>query len=104
MDTPEVVGNRLFKIRYVAGFGGDEDQGRWAKFIRVGDKVYSHWEIGRAMMPLQYAVRIVEDYVEGATLDYIYRGRLDFVATPLALALKRAPDRPPTKRGRRPRT
>lgn len=104
MDTPGVVGNRLFKIRFVAGFGGEDDQGRWAEHIGVSEKSYSHWETGHVMIPLEYAVRLIEDHMKGASLDYIYRGDLDFVVPRLSRELKAAPERPPTKRGRRRRT
>lgn len=99
MDSAKVIGNRLFKIRYVTGFGGVDMQGRYAAQLLVDDKSYSHWETGHVMIPIQQAIRITE-FVDGVTLDYIYRGRLDFVTPPLALALKRAPDRVAARPGR----
>jgi hypothetical protein len=93
MDKPEVVGNRLYKIRYVANFGGDKQQKTYAEMLLLPEKSYSHWEIGRAMIPVHAAI-VICDWTEAVTLDYVYRGRLDFVAPAWGLALKAAPDRP----------
>jgi hypothetical protein len=102
MDNPTVVGNRLYKIRCVAGFGGEDQQRKYAETLLVREKSYSQWETGHAMIPVHAAVAICE-WTEAVTLDYIYRGRADFVPPAWGLAFKRTPDRPPSKRGPRPR-
>lgn len=98
------AGNRLFKIRFIAGFGEDGQQKAYAaeKQLNFPEKSYSHWETGRVPMPVRDALRLV-DYLPGLTLDYIYRGDLDFVTPEIGRRLRAAPDRPLAKRGRKPK-
>src|SRR5262245_171981 len=94
------VGNRLYKIRHVAGFG--HHQQKWAEQLGFPVTSYSHWETGRMPLPVPYALRI-RDEVPGLSLDYIYTGNLDFLTIDLSRRLRAAPDRPPTRPGRRPK-
>lgn len=95
--NPREIGNRLFKVRSVAGFDTQQD---FAAAARVPEKSYSHWETGRVKIPLEHALRLAEA-VPGLTIDYIYRGKLDYVAPALGRLLRELEDRPPTKRGGR---
>jgi hypothetical protein len=94
------VGNRLYQIRCIAGFGDDDQQKKFAeKVLRVKAGTYSVWEIGKGGMPVKHALDLVE-YMPGLTLDFIYRGDLDFLPPKLGRLFAQAPNRPPTKRGR----
>jgi hypothetical protein len=105
--SPKDIGNRLFRARYVAGFGEDGQQEAFAKAAKVPPKSYSHWETGRVTIPLRFALNIMQ-FVPGLTLDYLYLGGFDYVSPALGRSLRDAPDRKPTKRGgfrkRRPPT
>jgi|SRR5215472_985248 len=94
------VGNRLFKVRHVAGY--KEEQNRWAERLGFPPKDYSAWETGRMQIPIGHALRILDE-VPGVTLDYLYRGTLDTVTVELSRRLRAAPDRPPVRLGRRPK-
>lgn len=97
MDASEVVGNRLYKIRCVAGFDGRQ-QNKFAAELGFTPDLYNKWELGRsgptpAMCPVYAAVAICEWSDNGLTLDYIYRGRLEDVGREWRLPLKGAADR-----------
>ena len=98
------TGNRLYKIRFIAGFGEDGQQKAYATESQLNfpEKSYSQWETGRIQIPVSYALRLIE-YLPGLTLDYIYRGDLDFVTPEMGRRLRAAPDRPLAKRGRKPK-
>ncbi len=99
MDSPEEVGNRLFKIRHVAGFGARGKQKEYADALGFEYDSYNQWERGRGardvpvMCPVQAAVTICEHHDNNVTLDYIYRNRFN-VEPAWSLPLKAAPDRP----------
>ena len=91
MDDPTVVGNRLFKIRYVASLARrKESQEAYARRLGFNPKGYSHWEIGRSPIRIHNAIKLC-DQLEGMTLDYIYRGR--GAGPEWSLPLLEAPDR-----------
>ena len=93
MDNPTVVGNRLFKIRYVASISRrKESQEAYAERLGFNPKGYSHWEIGRSPIRIHNAIKLC-DQLGGVTLDYIYRG-LPNKAPDWDLPLLEAPDRP----------
>lgn len=98
--NPREIGNRLFKVRWVAGYGEEGQQQDFATEAKVPEKSYSHWETGRVAVPVQHALNLCE-FLPGLTLDYIYRGGMDYVPPELGRRLRKAPDRPPTRRGRR---
>lgn len=93
------IGDRLFKLRYISDFGGEDQQGAWAEKLGFSPGVYSHWETGRTRIPIGAALQLREK-IRGLTLDYIYLGG-DDIGTGLGRRLAAAPDREPTKRGRR---
>ena len=94
------VGNRLYQIRCIAGFGGDGQQQEFAeKVLHVKAGTYSKWETGEGGMPVEHAIDLVE-YLAGLTLDFIYRGDPDFLPPKLGRLFAQAPDRPPARRGR----
>jgi transcriptional regulator with XRE-family HTH domain len=93
MDNPTVVGNRLFKIRYVASLTRrKESQEAYAERLGFKPKSYSQWETGHGHISLVNAIKLC-DQLGGVTLDYIYRG-LPNKAPDWDLALLEAPDRP----------
>jgi DNA-binding XRE family transcriptional regulator len=98
MDSPEVVGNRLYKIRFVAGFGAakppDGQQKAFALKAGFDPKSYNQWETGKIRVPVKAAIVICKWAGNGVTLEYIYRGRLDSMGPGWTLPLKEAPDRP----------
>jgi len=96
----EAIGNRLYKIRYVAGF--DNLQSKWAERLGFPPSDYSAWETGRLQIPVGHALRIIEE-IPGISLDYIYRGTLEFVTIELGRRLRAAPDRVVARPGRRPK-
>lgn len=87
------VGNRLYKIRYVAGYPGKRQQGEFAARLDINPKSYSQYETGTNQLPIDEAIKICEAF-RGVTLDYIYRGGLDFLTPGWQRDLKAAPDRP----------
>src|SRR5258708_7249510 len=103
MDASEVVGNRLYKIRYVAthstSWKGKRTQKAWADKHGWTEDSYSQWETGRmgpsaVMIRIERAIELCEWSEDGITLDYIYRGLLGGLGRAWFLPLKDAPDRP----------
>jgi len=100
MNTPEIVGNRLYKIRCIANHGSRK-QKLFAETLGFEPDSYNQWEIGKILVPVYAAVIICEWTENAVTLDYIYRGRGDDLGAGWALSLKAAPDRPTFLKGRR---
>lgn len=103
MDSPKVVGNRLYKIRFVAGFPEIHKkfghQKQWADKIGLSTKSYSQWESGtHGHIPVLHAIKICEWTGNAVDLDYIYRGRPDDLGREWAGPLRDAPDRPSVAR------
>ena len=82
-----MAGRRLALLRKA----GKVTQVKLAETLRVDQSAISKWETGDRM-PDPYAMSEVAVRFR-ATLDYIYRGRLDAVSADLAVELtKAAPD------------
>ena len=98
MDATEVVGNRVFKIRYVLGYG-KRKQKTFAEEMGETDDNWSVWELGYGtnklpvLFPPRVAVLLCKRAEENVTLDYIYRGLFRGVDPKWADLLKAAPDR-----------
>lgn len=96
MDDPTVVGNRLYKIRYVAKRVANfeaKSQEEYADKLGLSAGSYSQWETGYGKITLPNAIKLCEK-LEGVTLDYIYRGRREFMSPAWSVPLGEAPDRP----------
>jgi DNA-binding XRE family transcriptional regulator len=77
------VGRRLKLLREEFGLNTQ----KMADALHVSRARYSHWENGRHLPNDELAViRICE--LTGATLDYIYRGKLETLKGPLAIRLR----------------
>lgn len=99
MDASEVVGNRLYKIRFVAGYGRHGKQLAWARKLGFNKDSYNQWELGRMgktpiMCPIERAIAICEWSEDGIDLNYIYRGLLRGLGPAWFAPLKDAPNRP----------
>ncbi len=92
------VGNRLWKIRFVLGYGPHGQQKHFAAKYGFEEGSWSHWEKGRALIP-QQAVGQLIFAVDGLTADYIYFGRFAGMPLEVRRPLEEAPDR----KGVRPR-
>jgi hypothetical protein len=88
----KAVGNRLYKIRYVLGYGEHGQQSLFAKKYGFEEGSWSHWEIGRVVIPPHAAGQLIFA-VDGLTADYIYFGRLGGVPFDMRAELLKAPDR-----------
>lgn len=112
MDANEIVGNRVFKIRFVLGFG-KRKQKQFAEMLGETDDNWSNWERGYGtnklpvLFPLRVGVALCQHTKENVTLDYIYRGRFVGMDPTWIALLEAAPDRdgfappPARKPGRR---
>jgi hypothetical protein len=72
------IGKRLEHIQIMMGFGDEGGGVQMAKNIRVTEGQWSGWRSGAKPMRLMYGLRLCdwcEEYLEGVTLDYIYRGK-----------------------------
>lgn len=76
--SPKMVGERLALLRKVKGISS---QAEMARIIGCELKRYNHWERGRGMLPVEFAIEISKK--TGANLDYIYLG--DMSSLPLNL-------------------
>lgn len=97
------VGNRLYKIRHALGYGDDGQQKVFAlKVLRIRNDLYSAQELGKAEFRVIYANRLLDEW-PALSLDWIYNG--DYRSVPLEAKrrLDAAPDKPLSRRGRRPR-
>lgn len=65
----QAVGHRLMLLRKAKGF---EHQNVWATLLDAKPAQYNHWERGRQVIPVEFAVKVCS--LTGATLDYIYLG------------------------------
>src|SRR5215831_7971387 len=95
MNTPEIVGNRLYKIRCIANHGSRK-QKLFAETLGFEPDSYNQWENGKILCPVYAAITICEWTEYAVTLDYIYQGR--DVGPAWLLPLKAAPDRPTFER------
>jgi hypothetical protein len=96
MDSPEAIGNRLYKVRCLLGFGEHGQQRELANEFGFNPISYNQWETGYVPIPVEHAVHLVEN-VPGLTLDFIYRGDFDFLPPKLGRCLRKLPDRPPKR-------
>lgn len=76
--SPKSVGERLALLRKARGIAS---QSEMARIIGCELKRYNHWERGRGMLPVEFAIEIAKK--TGANLDYIYLGEMS--ALPLNL-------------------
>ncbi len=74
-DYPE-IGERLASIR--AAFG-DLSQREWALKHAFGVTQWNNWENGTRRIPIESAEKLCALY--GLTLDFVYRGRRDGLAS-----------------------
>jgi hypothetical protein len=100
MDASGVVGNRLFKIRWVQGYGKHGQQQEYAEdFLELSYDSYNQYELGRTgktpvMCAIEAAIRVCEKTKENVTIEYIYRGRFVGMDPRWISLLESAPDRP----------
>jgi transcriptional regulator with XRE-family HTH domain len=69
------------RVRILRKFKGIPMQQQMAVLLGANIKQYDHWENGRTVIPVLYAVRLCG--LTGANLDYIYRG--DISSLPINL-------------------
>lgn len=81
------VGERLSLLRVAKGF---KYQKAFADLLDANPGQYNHWERGRQVIPVEYAVKVC--ILTGATLDYIYLGKTSGLPIGLASKLKILPD------------
>lgn len=77
--SPKSVGVRLSLLREAYGF---KKQNAFAPLVGASPGAYNHWETGKQIIPVEYAVKVC--ILTGATLDYIYLGKTS--GLPLGLA------------------
>lgn len=80
------VGERLSLLRKAKGH---KHQNTFADLIDAKPGQYNHWERGRQIIPVEYAVKVCIH--TGATLDYIYLGKTSGLSMGLATELKILP-------------
>lgn len=78
IDSPEIIGKRLEKLRTVVGL----NQTGMAEALHIGQSAWSQYESGTRRVTLEVAGRIAVRF--GVTLDWLYRG--DPSGLPLKLA------------------
>jgi transcriptional regulator with XRE-family HTH domain len=76
------IGERLRKLRALTGLS----QLEFAKKHGFGSTQYTNWEVGTRRITIDSAARLKERY--GATLDYIYLGRIETLSQNLASSLE----------------
>jgi hypothetical protein len=88
------VGNRLFKIRFVLGYGRHGQQKPFAEKYGFEPGSWSHWEKGRALIPQQAVGQLISaKECDGLTSDYIYFNRFAGMPLEVRRPLEAAPDR-----------
>jgi transcriptional regulator with XRE-family HTH domain len=74
------------RVRLLRKAKGVLMQKQMATLIGAEEKQYNHWENGRQIIPVQFALKICG--LTGATLDYIYQGNTSALPLYLVSALK----------------
>jgi len=69
------------RVRLLRQYKNVEQQKHMAALIGIDPKRYDHWENGRTVIPVAYAIELSR--ITGADLNYIYQG--DMASLPLAL-------------------
>jgi transcriptional regulator with XRE-family HTH domain len=69
VSSPKSIGKRLAQLREAKGI---TSQIEMARIIGCELNRYNHWERGRIMLPIEFAIEIAKQ--TGADLDFIYLG------------------------------
>ena len=69
MDRPEIIGERLRRIRLALGHTQAK---AFCDSMGLLDTAWNNWERGRRVIPIEAALKVAGK--TGASLDWIYRG------------------------------